>query len=819
MTERTKNLGARLTQSGTRLKSICVAAITLVAAAALYTTVLIAQRQAVVQEQSNYNISWLASQSGLELARLEALVGASQIPDTGVTQRQVLTWYEIVRNRIQLLTHGDVLSAVRQAPELGTIIRDTANVVQQAGLLVARLDRPDTATELLRILLPLNPKITRLASQSYVMGTNSAWEHLHALARLQWIFAGLLACLIIGGFVLIALLSWHNRLLERAHANVQQLVEDLQQSSADLAEANERVQYAMGEAQLQNEILCARDRELHTQNSRFDAALNNMSQALCMTDAEGNVIECNVRFHELFGIPRNALLPGAAIDKVFHRISRSGRYDARMINAIKLEQETLAVSGRVGKFFQEDENGRALAVSQRPMEGGGWVATYEDISERRRAEAQISFLAHHDALTGLPNRLLFQEKMKAGLEFGEDFAVLCLDLDYFKEINDTLGHAAGDALLQAVAGRLRNCVRDTDLVARLGGDEFAILQFSSNLPDDAETLAHRVAETLKQPFQLEGQPAIVGASIGIALASPKYASAEVLLKCADVALYRAKSDGRCRHRFFQAEMDAELQERKAMELDLREALALNQLELVYQPQFELVGERISGFEALLRWRHPQRGMVPPALFIPIAEHIRLIGPISSWVLRKACRDALSWPEHVRIAVNLSPSQFYGDNLVEHVKSALDDTGLAAQRLELEITESTLLKNDNKVVVTLHQLRSLGVRIALDDFGTGYSSLSYLRSFPFDKIKVDQSFVRDINSRPDCLAIVRSIAGLARQLGITTTAEGVETSEQLAGVRDAGCTEVQGFFLGRPGSPGAASELFGTPVDAPERAAA
>jgi diguanylate cyclase (GGDEF)-like protein len=409
-------------------------------------------------------------------------------------------------------------------------------------------------------------------------------------------------------------------------------------------------------------------------------------------------------------------------------------------------------------------------------------------------------MAHHDALTGLPNRLLFRERMEAVLERirpGEAAAVLCLDLDYFKDVNDTLGHPAGDALLEAVARRLRGCIDSGDLVARLGGDEFAVLQLSEEQSADAELLAQRILEALRQPYDIEGQPAIVSVSIGIAVATESGVSADMLLKCADLALYRAKADGRGTYRFFEAKMDAEIQARRAIELDLREALERSELEVFYQPLFDLHRRQVSGFEALLRWRHPVRGMIPPTQFIPIAEDLRLINPIGEWVLRRACGDAGSWPEHVKISVNLSPMQFRTEDLVPAVERALARSGLPAHRLEVEITESALLQNNDKVLSTLHQLHALGVRIALDDFGTGYSSLSYLRSFPFDKIKIDQSFVREIGNRSDCLAIVTSIASLARQLGMSTTAEGVETAEQLTELQAAGCDEVQGFYFDRP----------------------
>jgi diguanylate cyclase (GGDEF)-like protein len=600
---------------------------------------------------------------------------------------------------------------------------------------------------------------------------------------------------------LIAVLSWHNRLLSQAHEEVHGLVKDLTSTSQELTEANERAQQAMKEVQLQNQILKARDLELHTQNARFDAALNNMSQALCMVDGNKRLIVCNVRFLELFGLSSGVVQPSTQVTDIFRAMGAAGRYDPGLIEAIQMEQQALVFAHQPGSFLREIHEGAALAVSHQPMAGGGWVATYEDVTERRHAEARIQFMAHHDALTSLPNRVLFHDKMEELLRApgrrGERLAILCLDLDYFKNVNDTLGHPIGDALLETVAQRLHHCVREGDLVARIGGDEFAILLTSADHPTQAELLAQRIVQSMSQPFDLDGQRAIVGVSIGIAVATERSITADVLLKNADMALYRAKADGRGGYRFFEASMDAQLQARRAIELDLREAMSRQELEVWYQPIFDLSANRVIGFEALLRWQHPKHGMIPPVQFIPLAEELGLIVPIGEWVLQQACRDAVTWPDELKVAVNLSPVQFRSDILVHSVEQALAQTGLAADRLELEITETALLQDNEAVLATLHRLRNLGLRTVLDDFGTGYSSLSYLRSFPFDKLKIDQTFVREMATRPDCQAIVISIASLALQLGITTTAEGVETREQLDQVRNAGCAEAQGYYFDDP----------------------
>jgi len=437
--------------------------------------------------------------------------------------------------------------------------------------------------------------------------------------------------------------------------------------------------------------------------------------------------------------------------------------------------------------------GRRVAFDNRD----GFLVAIVDVTERRKAEARIAHMAHHDGLTNLPNRSFYQERLQHALEARPDechVAVLCVDLDLFKNVNDSFGHPVGDRLLQLVAERLRLDVRGANMVARLGGDEFAIVLASVASPNEASDFAAKIIERLSVPYDIDGREVVIGASIGIALAPGDGDNGEDLLRNADMALYRAKESGGGVHHFFEKEMDRQAQKRRDMEIDLRHAFAKGQFELYYQPLVAVAQDRIAGFEALLRWRHPERGMISPADFIPVAEDIGLIVGLGEWVLRQACAEAANWPSEVKIAVNLSPVQFRSRNLVQAVIGALAQSGLSPHRLELEITESVFLAETEANLATLHQMRDLGVRISMDDFGTGYSSLSYLRSFPFDKIKIDRSFVQDLAQRPDCLAIVRAIAGLGRSLNITTTAEGVETQAQLEWLREEGCNEVQGFLF-------------------------
>ncbi|MCB5174145.1 putative bifunctional diguanylate cyclase/phosphodiesterase [Microvirga lenta] len=413
----------------------------------------------------------------------------------------------------------------------------------------------------------------------------------------------------------------------------------------------------------------------------------------------------------------------------------------------------------------------------------------------------LAHAANHDALTDLPNRVLFREKLEVALQAfrqqGRDFAVLCLDLDRFKNVNDALGHEVGDYLLKVVADRLRGCLGTGDIAARLGGDEFAILQQPIESMESCAAQASRIVEELSAPYVIDGHEIVIGTSIGIAAAGNGIVTPDQLLKHADLALYEAKSQGRGTFRYFEPEMEVRLHARRILEVDLRRALAHDEFELFYQPQINIETEEISGFEALLRWHHPLRGMISPAEFIPIAEDIGLISPLGEWVLNQACAEASKWPRDMKVAVNLSPLQFRSRSLVQSVSGALARTGLSPDRLELEITESSLLQENEATLAVLYQLRRLGVRIAMDDFGTGYSSVGYLRGFPFDKIKIDQSFVRDIPSQADSFVIVQSIASLGAGLRMSTVAEGVETEDQFRQIRAAGCTEAQGYYFGRP----------------------
>jgi diguanylate cyclase (GGDEF)-like protein/PAS domain S-box-containing protein len=550
---------------------------------------------------------------------------------------------------------------------------------------------------------------------------------------------------------------------------------------------------------------------LHERNQLLDATLEHMAHGLCAFDDNLRLIVVNRRYLDMYGLTEADARPGTSLFELMKQsiergVHRGGITAEQMYSDFK---ERL-IDNKEPVLHRKLADGRVIAVRHQPMASGGWVGTYEDITERHQAEEHIAHVARHDALTELPNRLLFHEKMAAGLvrvnSSGESMAVMCLDLDNFKAVNDSLGHPIGDKLLQKVARRLCGHLGDGDTISRLGGDEFAILHPMSTLRD-VESLARRLVGAGSEPVDVEGHEITTGISIGIAIAPQNGKTSDQLMKCADVALYQAKSQGRNTFRFFEPSMDLRLQARRALEIDLRRALSAGEFHLAYQPLINLSSNELVGFEALLRWNHPERGPVSPAEFIPVAEEIGLIIPLGQWVLRQACTEAARWPGGLKVAVNLSPVQFRGRGLLTTVTQTLAAAGLPPDRLELEITEAVLLEQNEANIGTLHQLRALGTRIAMDDFGTGYSSLSYLRRFPFDKIKIDRSFVFDSIAGQQGEAIIRTIAELGSTLGIQTTAEGIETAEQLQIVRRAGCTEGQGYLIGRPCSEVQAREFI------------
>jgi diguanylate cyclase (GGDEF)-like protein len=542
---------------------------------------------------------------------------------------------------------------------------------------------------------------------------------------------------------------------------------------------------------------------LKTSNVRFASALQNMSQGLCMIDSSQKILVANERYRQIYNLPEELVTPGTTLAQILEHRSASGNY------AGPTPAEYIQAQLNNPTDIEKLGNGRVILVLRHPMAGGYWLTTHEDITERWRNEARVAFMAHHDPLTGLVNRAALVERIEDACarqrRWGAEFNILIVDLDRFKQVNDTFGHPAGDDLLKQVAERLKLALQETDIFARLGGDEFAILQVNDvDESDAAETLATEIITRLAEPFSVSGNVVGIGASIGIALAPDHGDNADDLFKKADLALYHAKSLGRNRHAVFEPALGQAAVEKHILENELRQAIARDEFEVRFQPIVDTKTFKVCCAEALVRWRHPERGMIAPDQFIPLAEETGTILQIGEWVLQAACREAVKWPSSVKVAVNLSAVQLRSSSLLDYIMCVLVESGLPPERLELEVTETALIEHGAECLALLKKLRNLGITIALDDFGTGYSSLNHLTVFPFDKIKIDKSFIKHMTNRADCAAIISAVLALAQSLDIHTTAEGVERSDQLRILRLAGVSSVQGFLIQRPCS---ATELI------------
>jgi diguanylate cyclase (GGDEF)-like protein len=636
-----------------------------------------------------------------------------------------------------------------------------------------------------------------LERQQRVDVAEAGLDRLGAKARVQigWILAGAgIAGVLIGPLGLLVLRRVLKRIGAVGSALARLARNDTSVEIPDLASWDEIGEFARSIAVFKAKSieLLHKKAELERLNLQLDVAINNMPLGLSMFDAQDRLLVCNARYAEMYRLPGELTVPGtvdcAHRDHWNKQGARSQPSDA---------QATGAEAAATTPMMIELADARVIAVSRQPLKGGGWVALHEDVTERHRQEQEIIHLARHDPLTNLANRALFKEQLQQALQRmarGRGFAVLCLDLDRFKAVNDNLGHPVGDALLKQVSERLLSCVRQGDLVARLGGDEFAIIQASARDPNQTESLARRIVETVGKPYHIDGHRIEISTSIGITLAPRDGAQADLLMKQADLALYRSKASGRDGFAFYQPEMNDMIESRRSLENDLRRALDHDALEVGYQPIVVLDCGRIAGFEALPRWTHPSRGMLAGEDLMLLAEEVGLAVEVAEWTLRRSLAQAAQWSQPVKLAVNIVSLQLRR-NLLDLVLQALAASRLPSDRLELEISESVLMQDNQNTLALLHQLRQLGVRIVLDDFGTGYGSLSYLRSFPFDKLKLDRGLIADTARAPDAAALVEAVIGLAAKLGMTTLAAGIESTHQLDWMRAHGATQAQGFFFG------------------------
>ena len=545
--------------------------------------------------------------------------------------------------------------------------------------------------------------------------------------------------------------------------------------------------------------------EAQRKQALLEATLHNIGQGICLFDQDLNLMVWNERYIELLNLPRDLVKEGTPLSDILRFNGERGEYGDVSIQALISDRVAIARRREPYRMERTRPNGRVIQVDHNPMPGGGYVATYTDITERKQTEARMRHLAVHDVLTSLPNRTLFLDRLRQALlsarRFQRGVTVLFVDLDRFKDINDHFGHDVGDLMIQEMGQRLSRIIRDSDTAARLGGDEFAIIQTDVQNIEDTIVLAQRIIDELCQPFDCRGIRLHSTASVGITLFPEDGENPEQLVKNADMAMYAAKAEGRNNYRFFLPSMHERVKERKTIEEDLRNALEHDQLELYYQPKIDCRTERVVGAEALVRWHHPDRGLIMPGEFISVAEECGLINRLGAWVLEKACKQTQIWRDTtlpgLRIAVNLSPAQFQDAELVSSVTRIVKDTAMPEGTLELEITESILMNNPEKAVSTLKELKALGVMIAIDDFGTGYSSLNYLKRFPVSSIKIDQSFVNDIHVDMDDKAIVDAVIGLGHSLNLEVVAEGVEEVEQLNYLREKGCDFIQGYLYSKP----------------------
>ncbi|QDL94647.1 EAL domain-containing protein (plasmid) [Paroceanicella profunda] len=753
--------------------------------AASYISVLVLKRQAALSHVSRYDVAFSAAQGLSEFLRLRGeLYELALEPDSPSAADAVRLRYEILLSRLSLFEAGDFITFVQEDPERAETVKQISD--RLFGL-DSVIDDPAHTREALAATRPLEASFTGLVSAANSYGGSQVAREQRELFQLHWEFTGLAISLAVGGFILFVLNAWQNRLLVVAQKSLAETNAELREAGADLAAAVTEKQQA--------------NVELTVQNGLFETALDNMSHGLAMFDATGRVIVSNRRMAEIFRLKVERLRPGAELAELEKALIDAGACSAQDAREILSQHTMSGAASEPESFVLHLQDGRTIMLSRQPMAGGGWTATYEDITERHRAQAQIYHMARHDVLTDLPNRTLLLERFQTTLlrdRAAERLtAVMCIDLDNFKKINDTFGHPFGDKLLCQAALRLRAIFRDGDTISRVGGDEFTVVYGGLTSAEQANAIAERLADALSEPYYIGGHEVFCAGSIGIAVSENTAESVDELLVNADLALYQAKAAGRATYTFYTSDMLVRTKRRGRIESTLLSESFGEQFHLAFQPITDLATGRVTSVEGLVRWRHAAADRVSPQEVITVAEETGLIVDLGAWVLHEACEIATTLPEEINMAVNLSPLQFGRSNIVDIVSRTLKDTGLPARRLDLEITETLLLEDSPRIVDDLRALRALGARLSLDDFGTGYSSLRYLRRFAVDKIKIDRSFIEEIGRNRDHSSIVHAIINMANSLGIRTVAEGVETAEQLEIVRAAGCSEVQGYLISRP----------------------
>ncbi len=760
-------------------------------------------RQREIRLSASQNVSAYALRAVVEFQDFERA-----LQDTSPAARKNIdTTFDILVSRVNGFKLGSFHTIISANPE-------TVEKVEHIQTLVSRID----AVLLLKdeafvdhinpFLAPLKSELTDLASLTHVQASLNIDAMYFDFEQLRKIFSVLIIALTALGLALFVKLLRQNHRMNLGKSELTVLAKNLEMAKREVEQAHSEVTRSNENLKRRNKILQLHDVEIQTSNQRFDAALNNITQGLLMVDGAHRLIICNERFREIFQLSEAQTRTGDIVGKA--PVNFAEIFAAELQTDVQLEEEgdfarLIARQNAMSKstasvaFTFETETGKIISISQKPIPEGGWVATYEDITQRQRSEERITHLAHHDPLTNLPNRIQLRNRMQLELEKAphhkSDLTLFYMDLDHFKSVNDTFGHSVGDMLLTQVSARLQTVFGAGNLVFRIGGDEFAAMHFGKTSKAHLGQMCQTIIAALRETFFIESHQLRVGICIGLARVNAQNFEFDTLITNADLALFQAKKSGRNTYRFFEPSMKQEIESRRSLEFDIETGIREGQFALHYQPIVDANTLEIVCFEALLRWNHPTRGPISPGQFIPVAEESGLIVPLGEWALRQACKDASAWKTQTRVAVNLSAVQFKSGQISKTVFSALAAARLAPHLLELEITESILLQDSEETLATLHQLRSFDIRISMDDFGTGYSSLSYLRSFPFDKIKIDRSFITEVSERDDCRAIVRTIVELGRSLKMVTLAEGVETKEQFEAVKDMGCNQIQGFYFG------------------------